>query len=392
MSTTTIYYQDSVPIVINPAILFEGYGYSANFLTRDVPKRRNPGFQPGTEPKLDTTLIVQMLAKTSAGGAQDILFCNQEDLLTFCEGILALPDPVAALEVVVKVLKSENPPSIFSVSPPTVSAHLDRFTVAASDANLREQLDAMQAELLARGFWPGEMMLTADPTNTPYRGRFYNQWTTWGREGNQPTYKRVYKEFGIFAMPVHLQLGFAPLPVNSKGDRELPAWVRNIGFAVAWLSETGTRVPIVAVDREFYSAAGFGAAYLGDLAPGVAGEDQPRLLCPKKLWASKRDRKWEFLTGKGESDVFEDSMEISARDARRLGDAATCLAMGDNGKRLVPVAVIAAFDIYSTKKTPKSLEWAREEGVRTSKELKAARKAQAAANKLYKDYTRQATG
>src|SRR5271157_703342 len=392
MPSTTITCQDFVPMVSNPAFLYEGLGSSANFLSRDVPKRRNPGFQPGTEPKLYTTLIVQMLAKTGPGGAQDILAGNQEDLLVFCEGILALPEPIAALEAVVNVLKSKNPPSIFSVSPPTVSAHLDRFPVAESNAILREQLAAMKADLEARRLWPGEIMLTADPTDTPYRGRFYNQWTNWGREGNQPTYKRVFKEFGIFAMPVHLQIGFAPFPVNSKGDRELPAWVRNIGFAVAWLSETGTRVPLVAVDREFYSAVGFGAAYLGELAPSVTAEDQPRLLCPTKLWHSKRDRKWEFLAGEGGADVTEDSMEISARDARRLGDAAMRLTMGDHGKRQVPVAVIAAFDTYSKKKTPKSLDWAREEGARTSKELKAAQKAQAAANKAYKDYTRDVLG
>lgn len=68
--------------------------------------------------------------------------------------------------------------------------------------------------------------------------------------GNQPTYKRVYKEFGIFAIPAHLQLGFAPLPVNPKGKAQLPAWVRNLGFALAWVASTGTRAPLVVVDRE----------------------------------------------------------------------------------------------------------------------------------------------
>ena len=392
MSTTTISCQDLVPKVIDPVILYEGLGCGANFFARGVPKRKNPGFQSGTEPRLYTTLIVQMLAKTSAGGAHDILGGSQEDLLAFCKGILGLLDPVTGLEEAVRVLSSENPPAVFSVSPPTVSAHLDWLPVAASDAILREQLDAMQANLRALGLWPGEVMVTADPTDTPYRGRFHNQWVNWGREGNQPTYKRVYKEFGIFAMPVHLQIGFAPLPVNSKGDRQLPAWVRNLGFAVAWLSETGTRVPIVAVDREFYSAVGFGAAYLGELAPSVEVADQPRLLCPAKFWHSKRDRKWEFLAGEGVADVTEAAIEISARDARRLGPAAKRLLMGDKGKRLVPVAVIAAFDTYSKKKTPKSLEWAREEGARVSKELKAARKAQKAANKSYKDYTRDVLG
>jgi len=256
--------------------------------------------------KLSNTLIVQMLAKTSAGGAQAILKGDQDVLLTFTKGILALQDPIAALKEVASMLSSENPSPVFSVSPPTVSAHVDRFPVSESDAILREQLDTIQVKLEAENIWPEVSMVTADPTDTPYRGRFHNQCMNWGRVGNQPTFKRVFKEFGIFAMPAHLQIGFAPLPVNSTGPRVLPAWVRNLGFAVAWLSGKGTRVPLAAVDREFYSAIGFGAAYLGKIAPDVPAAGQPRLLCPTKLWHSKRDRKWEFLVGEHFAPVAED--------------------------------------------------------------------------------------
>lgn len=348
--------------------------------------------QPGTMPKLSNTLIVQMLAKTSAGGAQAILQGDQDLLLTFTKGILALQDPIAALKEVASVLSSENPPSVFGVSPPTVSAHVDRFPISESDAILREQLDAIQVKLEAENMWPEVSMVTADPTDTPYRGRFHNQCTNWGRVGNQPTFKRVYKEFGIFAMPAHLQIGFAPLPVNSNGSRVLPAWVRNLGFAVAWLSAKGTRVPLAAVDREFYSVIGFGAAYLGKIAPDVPVAGQPRLLCPTKLWHSKRDRKWEFLVGEHFAPVTEDSMEISAQDAEAFGPAAKRLVKGDSGKLLVPVAVVAAFDTYSRKSEPKSLEWARAEAAKVNQCLQLAQNALVAVKKAYVDYTRDVLG
>jgi len=392
MSTQALSHQILVPDYFKPTYLYEGLGCGASLISRHVPKRKNPGLQPGMLPKLSNTLIVQMLAKTSAGGAQAILGGDQEVLLAFSKVVLTLPDPVAALKEVVSVLSSENPPSVFSVSPPTVSAHLNRFPVSATDLALIEQVKAIQVNLRERGQWPDELMLTADPMDTPYCGRFINQYTNWGRRGNQPTYKRVFKEFGIYAMPVQLQVGFAPLPINSKKQRELPAWIRNIGFAVAWLSAAGTRVPIVAVDREFYSGVGFGAAYLGKLAPALAAADQPRLLCPRKLWHSNRDPKWEFLTGKNSADVSEDAIEIRAGDETPLGPAADRLAMGDNGKRRVPVAVIAAFDIYSKKKEPKSLVWARTEGVRINTELIAVRKALVDASTGYQDYTREVLG
>ncbi|OLS15560.1 MAG: hypothetical protein RBG13Loki_0809 [Promethearchaeota archaeon CR_4] len=214
MSPKTKSSQDLFPSTINPAELQKGLGCGANLLSRPVSKRPNPRFQPGTGPKLLNTIVVQMVAKLSAGASQQLLDLFQFGLRVYSKAILVMPDPIATLTEVTQLLSSEDAPSMFSVSPPTLSAHLDRFPVAEADAAFREHLEAIEAQMRKQGTWPGEFMLAADPTDVVYRGRFRNQYTSYGRTGNQPTWKRGFKEFGIYACPSQLQVGFAPLPVG----------------------------------------------------------------------------------------------------------------------------------------------------------------------------------
>jgi hypothetical protein len=391
MSAKTKSAQDLFPDGIDPAALQKGLGSGASLLSRNVPKRPNPGFHPGTGSKLLNTVVVQMVAKCNAGAAQEFLNLFQDALTTFSKVVLATPDPIATLTEVSGILASDGAASMFGVSPPTLSAHLDRYPVEVADAALREQLDVLEAQERKQGTWPAEMMLAADPTDVVYRGRFYNQYTTYGMSGNKPTWKRGFKEFGIYACPQQLQVGFAPLEVGANGGGGVPAWVKNVASAVEWATTTGSKVPLIAVDREFYSATSFAAARAGLLAPHLPAMNQPRLLCPTKFWNSKTDPKWEFLVGKDSADVAETALELSAADAKRIGPAAAAL-LGSNGKYLVPVAVIAGFDTYPGKHVPKSIEWARGEAMHIDRQLRAAQAEEARAKRAYESYTRDTLG
>jgi len=392
MSPKTRSAQDLIPDGIDASQLQKGLGCAANLLGRCVPKRGNPDMKPGTRTKLLNTILVQMVAKMSPGAAQDLLDCFQEVVAKLCADILALPNPAAVLAQVAQLLTRKQPRAAFSVTPHTLSAHLDRFPAARADTTLREQLEAIREQMRRRGTWPKEVMLTADPTDAPYRGRFHNQWTSWGRVGNQPTWKRVFKEFGIYASPPQLQVGFAPVLAGAKGSKDLPAWVRNIRSAVEWLQSTGTGVPLVAMDREFYAALGFAVARLGLFAPTLPAGVQPRLLCPTRFWRAKIDPKWEFLVGKDPAAAREDTMELSVQDAARLGPAAARLASGANGKFLVPIAVVAGFDTYSGTREPKSLDWARAEAAHVDKHLREARATLEAATTAYKNLAKGPQG
>ena len=197
-------------------------------------------------------------------------------------------------------------------------------------------------------------MLAADPSDVVYRGRFHNQYTSFGRTGNHPSWKRGFKEFGIYACPMQLQVGFAPLPVGSYGDKGIPAWVRHVASAVEWVTSAGSKVRLIAVDREFYSATSFAAAGAGLLAPTLAATDQPRLLCPTRFWHSKKDPTWEFLTATDSADVTETTVELSKKEAKRIGPAAAVF-LSNSGKYLVPVAIVAGFDTYPAKHAPSPL-------------------------------------
>jgi DNA-binding transcriptional ArsR family regulator len=388
MSTKTIPSQDLFPTNIDPSQLQKGLGCGANLLTRHVPKRPNPSFHPGTVSKLLDTVIMQMAARCSAGVAGDILSIFQEVICLFLQGILALPDPLAGLIEVSRALSHNDTSSIFGVSPPTLSAHLDRFPVKEADLVLRDQLDIIQVQMRKQGTWPAEVMLAADPTDVAYRGRFHNQYTTYGRVGNQPTWKRGFKEFGIYACPTQLQVGFAPVQVGGNGGSGTPAWVGNVASAVKWVTTTGSTVPVVALDREFYSALSFGVARAGLLAPGLAASDQPRLLCPTKFWHSNGNPKWEFLTGGDSADVVETTLKLGAREAMRLGPAGECLKSKD-GAYLVPVAIIAGFDTYPGKHAPKTLAWARDEARHADAQLRAAQAALVKARRAHETYTKE---
>ncbi len=290
---------------------------------------RSESLHPDTVFKLLDMVIMQMEARCSAGVAGDILTVFQEVICTFTRAILALPDPLAGLAEVSRVLSHKDAPDIFGVSPPTLSAHLDRFPAKEADATLRDQLDLIQAQMPKQDTWPAEILLAADPTDVVYRGRFHNQYTTYGRVGNQPTWKRGFNEFGIYACPTQLLVGFAPLQVGSKGGRGTPAWVGSVISAIKWVTTTGSTVPVVALDCEFYSALSFDAARAGLHAPDLAASDQPRLLCPTKFWHSKGDLKWEFLTAEDSADIAETTLYLGASEARRLGPAGADLEGND---------------------------------------------------------------
>ncbi len=392
MSPQTKPTRNLIPEGIDPPALQKGLGCAANLLGRRVPKRGNPPMRPDTCSKMLNTLVVQMVANTNASTAKDILDCFQEVLASFCKEVLALPDPLATLAKAARDLASKRSRPAFGVSPQTLSAHLDRFPTMEADSVLREQLEVIRARMRKWGIWPKEVMLSADPTDAPYRGKFHNQFTSWGKVGSQPTWKRVFKEFGLFATPLQLQVGFAPVPVGAKERKALPAWVRNIAAAVGWFQASFTSVPLVAVDREFYSPLGFAAARLGLLAPEPAAGSQPRLLCPTRFWHSKHDPKWEFLLDKNAAEVRETELELDPRDAARLTGASTRLSMDEKGRYMVPVAVIAGFDTYSGKHEPKSLEWARTEAIRVEQCLHESRAAQQAMNAAYKTMTKNGQG
>jgi hypothetical protein len=391
MSSKTKSAQDLFPNGIDPAALQKGLGCGANLLARNVPKRPNPGFQPRTGPKLLNMVAMQMAAKCNAGAAQEFLNLFQEAITTFSKAVLATPNPAETLAEVASTLSRESPPAVFSVSPPTLSAHLDRYPIEVANAALCEQLDVLSELEHKQGTWPAELMLAADPTDIVYRGRFYNQYTSYGQTGNQPTWKRGFKEFGIYACPTQLQVGFAPLLVGSNSGGGVPAWVCHMADAVKWATSTGSTVSIIAVDREFYSATSFAAAHIGLFAPELAPEDQPRLLCPTKFWRAKDNRKWEFLVGKKSADVAEATLELSATDAKRLGPAAASL-LGEDGKYRVPVAMVAGFDSYPGRRAPKSIEWAKIEAKRIDQQLRAAQAELARAKQAYEAYATDKAG
>lgn len=370
-------------------------GAIVEVLGRDVPKRKSVTLAPATGVKLVNTTLTQMVARTSAGGARDVLACVQETLVSFARDVLARPDPVASLEAFVAQYGREGGPSLFSVSPPTLAKHLDRLSSTELETLLSEQVARAQGLLAKQGLWPKEVLVLLDPTDEPYHGKYRNQHTNWGLVGQQNTYKRVFKGLGIYVNPAQLVVGYAPMPVEGKvpSARGLPAWIEETRRVIRDLAARGTTVPLVAFDRGFYSSVATGLAYLGGLVPELPLAGNPRLVCPKKFWSDQAGSKWAFLLDADAPVVREEPMQLAHHYWKLFGPAAAAFPLtGKKNVRLVPTWTIAAFDAYARGKAPKSLEWAHAEAARVEAGIRAAGEAKAAAEAEFKRYTSEVLG
>lgn len=387
--------QDLIPKGVNIAQLQKGLGCCLEVLTIEVPKRKRVNLPPVTGPKLMNVILTQMMTKYSAPGASEVLECIEDTLITFCKAVLEQPDPTRTLESIVEVYGRENSPAMLSTSPPTLSKYLDRCSIHHGQTLLTNQVHRIQGLLRKKGLWPGKVHLSLDPTDEPYHGKYHNQYTNWGLVGQQNTYRRVFKGLGIYLNPPQLLATYVPVPIKTQDParREVPAWILEARRVITDLHAVHTAVPLITYDRGFYSAFAMALAHVGEIVPELPLEENPRLFCPKKFWEDVVAYKWRFLLDPEAPVVKEEPMQLTYYDERLLGTHVTVFPRNEKGDhRLVPTWTVAGFDVYSEKKKPKSLDWARREASRVNEGIRAAIEAKRAAEEEFRRYTREVLG
>jgi hypothetical protein len=380
------------PVTKKYTVLQKPSDWFRNLLQGAIPKVKRPNPQPTTIDRAINTLLTQMLFDASDIEASAILGAIIQIILTILETIQAQINPLETLTKVITKFKEIPNQNILSVSEPTLAAYVDTVPIKIADQALNRQLDVLNAGLKKQGIAPKEVALCIDPTDKIYRGKFHNRWTNWGITGQVATFKRAYKECGIYSIPTGLFVSSAPMLINSSNysDRTPPQWLEQVRKVIIKYEERGVMTKLLIGDREYSTGIGMAYAYFGMFTPMLPLINAPRLISPMKGGEKEAELKWAFLLDFNAPQVVETSIQLGYYHAKYLGDRCAGLAL--NKKRdhyLLPIARVAAFDSYSNPKCRRTLEWAHMKATRIDKALAQANTMKEEAEKTYIAYQRQ---
>ncbi len=355
--------------------LQKGLGSIQHLISTKRIKRKQPQNSPMTLIKMNNTLLMQMYTRGSPQKAEGLLGEAGKLVYDFAKEILKCNAPKDALTEFVKIHKHDHGRKLFTVSPSTLTNNLQTIRQKDADLALSKQIVAIQANLQKQGLWSSTDIVSVDPTDTYYRGKYRNQYHNWGITGQKPTYKRCYKELTTFSSPNQFITGSTIAPVLSKDkkSRSLPLWISQIQGLLRDSIANNQNVPLIMGDREYYSSLGMAFSYFGLWLPENRLEENPRLLCPTKHWGNNALKKWEFLLNRNSPKISVHSMEIEHYQAKFLGGAIHRLPQTLRKTRfLIPVARVAVFDAYGNGHRIESLDWGRNEAYKIKNQIRKA--------------------
>jgi len=339
-------------------------------------KRKQPQNSSMTLTKISNTLLMQMYTRGSPQKAEGLLQEAGKLIYEFAKEILKSNSPKDTLKGFVKRHKRDHGRKLFTVSPSTLTNNLKTIRQKDADLALSMQVASIQENLQKQGLWSSQNIISVDPTDTYYRGKYRNQFHNWGITGQKKIYKRCYKELTTFSSPNQFIMGSTIAPVLSidKKSRSIPLWISQIQGLLRDSIANNQEVPLLMGDREYYSSLGMAFSYFGLWHPGIRLEDNPRLLCPTKHWGDNAKKKWEFLLDPNAPKISIHTMEIEHYQAKFLGDALQRLPKNPKNTRfLIPVSQVAVFDAYGNGHRIESLNWGRKQAQKIETQIHKAK-------------------
>jgi hypothetical protein len=358
-------------------------------LTAKRTKRAQPNNTKSTSDKIAGTILIQMLAHCSDEVASDMLGMIGEMIYLFANELSKTDNVFETLHDFLVKNNADKGNSLFTIAPSTLDANINSISTQDIDAALSNQINSIQGQLRKQGLWSKEVAIIIDPTDTFYRGKYRNQCYTFGIVGQKSTYKRAFKEVTVFTNPAQLMVGSKMarvIPENFK-DRDLPLWIGLTQARIADLADQGTATKVILGDREYYSSLGMAFSYFGLWLPDKSPQASPRMVVPKKIWDDSVENKWEFLLDDSKPIIQREMMGLDHYQRKFLGDAVNRLPFSGNGtKQEVPVASVAAFDVYGNGHRIESLDWGRKQAKQIESHIQKAESELKLLEETYRKY------
>jgi hypothetical protein len=315
-------------------------------LTLKRTKRKNVQHTPEIIETLQSTLICQAITGKNPEAATDLLKMIGSIVYCTLKELRKRERPIDIMDKVIKQYKDSNGEEMFSISAQTVNNALHEIPQSDADQVLTAQNEQVIEDLRSQGLWSNKVMLAIDPNDTEYRGKYINQYHTWGVKGQKELPKRGYKEVTLYSLPSQTIVSSHLRTVNSENGskKPIPEWIGQIQDAMQMYRKHKSSVSAIFADREFYTGLGMAFSYFGLWDNAIPGDENPRMVVPKKLFNYGAEKKWAFLLNSRKGNMFEDVITISNRDSKFLGDTANRLDLQDNSTCLaVPVITVVLF-------------------------------------------------
>jgi hypothetical protein len=344
-----------------------------NFLTMPRTKKKTPNHCSKTIELELATLLAQMAIKEHPESANRWLELIGKIIYAFLEEILNQEtDRLKVIEQFIFSHKADKGAKLFRVSATTVNADLIHFPRPDADRLLSDQVGQIENKLRKQGLWASNELVAIDPSDVVYRGKYHNQYTPWAYCGQKELYKRSYKEVMMYLNPGSLIASSTQDTVLSphRSERDLPLYIAQGKILVTTERARGTKIRLFEGDREYYNALGFAYSRFGLWDTSLAQEENPRFLCPMKLWENSGEKKWNFLLDPQAPIVEETEISLDFYQEKFLGSALNRLpANSKRTKHMVPTAAVAVFDAYPNKHDRQSIEWAHDQASKIARKL-----------------------
>lgn len=356
-------------------------------------KKKTPNHHPETIEKEISLLLIQMMAKESPETAQAWLELIGTIVYTFIDGLDSQSDHgIALIQTIIDKYHSDKGASLFSVSATTVNQDLCQFPKKDADLILSKQVDQIEGKLRKEGLWASNELVAIDPSDIIYRGKYHNQYTPWAYCGQKDLCKRSFKENMMYLSPGAL-IGSskqALVQIPTRSERDLPPWIIQAQQLFQEERARGTKIRLFEGDREFYSALGFAFSRFGLWDSTLTIDENPRFLCPMKIWDDSVEKKWEFLLNPSPPIVEKSDISIDYYHEKFLGSFLNHLLGNKKGtKHMVPTATVAVFDAYPNKHGRYSIDWAQGQAKKIAIKLTSLPKELKVAEKDFMDYIKE---
>jgi hypothetical protein len=315
-------------------------------LTLKRTKRKNVQHTPEIVETLQSTLICQAITGKNPEAATDLL--KMIGCIVYCtlRELRKRERPIDIMDKVIKQYKDSNGEEMFSISAQTVNNALHEIPQSDADQVLTAQNEQVIEDLRLQGLWSNKVMLAIDPNDTEYRGKYINQYHTWGVKGQKELPKRGYKEVTLYSLPSQTIVSSHLRTVNSenRSKKPIPEWIGQIQDAMHMYRKHKSSVSAIFADREFYTGLGMAFSYFGLWDKTIAIDENPRMVVPKRLFNYGAEKKWEFLINSKKGNIFEDIITLTNRDSKFIGDNALRLDLQEKCKSFaVPVITVVLF-------------------------------------------------
>jgi hypothetical protein len=344
-----------------------------NFLTMRVTKKRRAQMKPDTIDKSSLMILSQMASKEHPEDAGNWLSLIGISLYTFAEQLKNAGDQRdQIIEQFLKMNHKDKGATLFSVSATTINRVFDKVPKHDSDLMLSQQLTDISQRLRKDGLQSKDAILAIDPSDTKYTGNFHNQYTPWGFTGQKDTYSRGFKENMLYINPgsfiesSNLQI----VQPQSRAGRDLPLWIQQCQQALRDEQARGVSIRLLEGDREFFKALGFAYSRFGLWDPTLKHLENPRFLCPKKVWDNS-EYKWVYLLNKQAPILENEQISLEFYQTKFLEGYLDRLPSNRaKTQYCIPVVSVAVFDSYLNGHRPETMTWAHDRAAQIAAQIK----------------------